>query len=95
MFQNQNKKMTTEAQKKHDELRQKAIDIATSHYLFCKKQIYEEIPQFLKKDEFQTNHVCANIFDFRGVILEEAIHQGYISYDEHDSSKMLGASLTI
>lgn len=95
MFQNQNKQMTAEAQKKHEALRQKAIDIATSHYLFCKKQIYKEIPEFLKKDEFQINHACANIFDFRGAILEEAIHQGYISYDEHDDSKMLGALLTI
>ena len=85
------------AKEKHDrnELRRKAADIATRHYLFCREQIYKEIPDFLKEDVFQIDHACANIFAMRGAVLEEAIKQGYLSFDKDNDKQMLGAYLVI
>ena len=88
-------KMSKEEQEKHDTLRGRAKDIATLHYLFCREQIYNEIPEFLKEDEFQIDHACANIFSMRGAVLEEAIRQGYLTFDKSDDKQMLGAYLII
>ena len=87
--------MPKEVRQQFEALRYQARDIATQHYLFCREQIYKEIPEFLKDDEFQIDHACANIFALRGAVLEEAIRQGYLSYDEKDERRMLGAFLVI
>jgi len=89
------KKMPDEIKKHFDSLRRKATDIATQHYLFCREQIYKEIPEFLKEDEFQIDHACANIFAMRGAVLEEAIKQGYLTFDKDNDKQMLGAYLVI
>ena len=87
--------MPKETRKKFDILRHKARDIVAEHYIFCRKQIYKEIPKFLKDNEFQIDHACANIMNLRGAVLEEAIKQGYLSYDESDDRRMLGAYLSL
>ena len=89
------KKMPDEIKKHFESLRRKAADIATRHYLFCREQIYKEIPDFLKEDVFQIDHACANIFAMRGAVLEEAIKQGYLSFDKDNDKQMLGAYLVI
>ena len=89
------KEMPKDAGKRFEELRHKARDIAAKHYLFCREQIYKEIPEFLKNDEFQIDHACANIFAMRGAVLEEAIKQGYLSFDENKDNRALGAYLII
>ena len=89
------KKMPKEARDCFDELRYKARDIAAKHYLFCREQIYKEIPDFLKDDEFQIDHACANIFAMRGAVLEEAIKQGYLLFDKNRDNRALGAYLII
>ena len=89
------KKMLTEAQEQLNALRDKARDIATQHYLFCREQIYNEIPEFLKEDEFQINHACANMFTMRGAVLEEAIRQGYLLLNKENDKQMLGAYLVV
>ena len=76
-------------------LRSVATKIAMRHYLFCREQIHKEIPTFLKDDEYQIDHACANIFNLRGAILEEALRQGYIFYADNDERKMLGTFLKI
>ena len=87
--------MPQDVRQEFEELRCKATEIATRHYLFCREQIYKEIPDFLKEDEFQIDHACANIFTMRGAILEEAIKQGYLSFDKDNGKQMLGAYLVI
>ena len=89
------KEMPKDAGKRFEEFRYKARDIATKHYLFCREQIYKEIPDFLKDDEFQIDHACANIFAMRGAVLEEAIKQGYLSFDKNKDNRALGAYLII
>ncbi len=88
-------KMPNEVKERFESLRRKATDIATRHYLFCREQIYKEIPDFLKEDEFQIDHACANIFSMRGAVLEEAIRQGYLTFDKDNEKQMLGAYLVI
>jgi len=88
-------KMPKEIREQFEALRHKATEIATRHYLFCREQIYKEIPDFLKEDEFQIDHACANIFSMRGAVLEEAIKQGYLSFDKDNDKQMLGAYLII
>ncbi len=83
-----------ESKPHYDALRRKVLDIANAHYLFCREQIYQEIPEFLKDDTYQVDHACANIFTMRGAVLEEAIKQGYLS-TENAKNKMLGAYLVI
>lgn len=85
------KKMPDEIKKHFESLRRKATDIATRHYLFCREQIYKEIPDFLKEDVFQIDHACANIFAMRGAVLEEAIKQGNLTFDKDNDKQMLGA----
>ena len=89
------KKMPNEIKTHFSSLRRKATDIATQHYLFCCEQIYKEIPEFLKEDEFQIDHACANIFTIRGAVLEEAIKQGFLTFDKDNDKQMLGAYLVI
>ncbi len=95
MRKEKSRKMPGEIWEHFESLRRKAIDIATRHYLFCREQIYKEIPAFLKEDEFQIEHACANIFAIRGAVLEEAIKQGYLTFDKDNDKQMLGAYLVI
>ena len=95
MRKNKSRKMPKEAREQFESLRCKATEIATRHYLFCREQIYKEIPEFLKEDEFQIDHACANIFSMRGAVLEEAIKQRYLSFDEDRDKQVLGAYLII
>ena len=95
MYRDKSRKMPQDVRQEFEELRCKATEIATRHYLFCREQIYKEIPNFLKGDEFQIDHACANIFAIRGAILEEAIKQGYLSFDKSNEKQMLGAYLII
>ena len=95
MRKNKSSKMPKETREQFEALRHKATEIATRHYLFCRDQIYKEIPDFLKEDEFQIDHACANIFSMRGAVLEEAIKQGYLSFDKDNDKQMLGAYLII
>ena len=95
MFKSKNKDMPQKELAELESLRSVATNIAMRHYLFCREQIHKEIPIFLKEDEYQIDHACANIFGLRGAILEEALRQGYISYEENDERKMLGTFLRI
>ena len=87
--------MPKEEQERYEALRKKAQEIAAKHYLFCRELILKEIPEFLKDDDYQIEHACANIFGMRGAILEEAIKQGYLSFDKNNEKQMLGAYLVI
>jgi len=89
------KKMPKDIGEHFETLRYKACDVATKHYLFCREQIYKEIPDFLKEDKFQIDHACANIFTMRGAVLEEAIRQGYLTFDKNVDNRALGAYLII
>ena len=95
MRRERSRRMPKEAREQFETLRYKARDIAAEHYLFCRELIYKEIPDFLKEDEFQIDHACANIFDMRGAVLEEAVKQGYLTLDSGNDQKTLGAYLVI
>ena len=88
-------KMKKEEKAEYDALCKTAVEISTRHYLFCREQIFAEIPEFLRDDVFQIEHACGNIFDIRGAVLEEALRTGYISYDENADNRGLGAYLRI
>ena len=95
MFKSKKKPMPPEVLAELKDLRGIATKIAMRHYRFCREQIYKEIPDFLKDDEYQIDHACANVFEMRGAVLEEALRQGYISYEKNDERKMLGTFLII
>lgn len=83
MYREKSRKMPQDVYQEFEALRCKATEIAKRHYLYCSEQIYKEIPEFLNEDEFQIDHACANIFAIRGAILEEAIKEGYLSFDKN------------
>jgi hypothetical protein len=95
MRKKKSRKMPGDIMRHFEALRHKAVEIATCHYLFCREQIYKEVPDFLKGDEFQIAHACVNIFSMRGAVLEEAIKQGYLSFDNDSDKRMLGAYLML
>lgn len=95
MFKSKMKSRSTEREKEYIRLFDLAKDIGFKHYKFCRDVIYSEIPEFLKNDFYQINHACANIYEMRGAVLEEAIRTGYISYADNDERRMLGAYLII
>ena len=88
-------KMTAEQSERHDRIYWEAYNIAMEHYKFCRELIYREIPDFFKDNQYQIYHACANLFSMRGAVLEGALEKGYISYDDNDERKMLGAYLII
>ena len=89
------KELPAEVADKVAQLCEKAKEIAERHYLYCREQICKEIPAFLKDDVYQIEQSCNAIFDMRGGVLEETIHQGYLSYDEEKDNRMLGVYLNI
>lgn len=89
------KPKTAEQELEYAKLYDKAVTIGYNHYMFCRKIICAEIPDFFKKEHYQIDHACANMIEIRGAVLEEALHTGYISYAESDPRNMLGAYLSI
>ncbi len=74
----------------------KAMELVDRHYQFCLKQILAEIPEFLKENKHQLNHVVQSFMtNLRGAVLEEAIRQGYLTYDEEKDNRMLGVYLYV
>lgn len=74
----------------------KAMELVDRHYQFCLKQILAEIPEFLKENKHQLNHVVQSFMTkLRGAVLEEAIRQGYLTYDEEKDNRMLGVYLYV
>ena len=55
-----------------------------------------EIPEFLKENKHLINHVLKSfLYKIRGAVLEEAIRQGYLTYDEEKDNRMLGVYLYV
>lgn len=95
LYKDRRGEMPEDVREQLDSLHERAKQIATQHYLFCREQIYKEIPAFLREDDYQIDNACANIFMLRGAVLEEAIRRGYLSYDEKGPKRMLGAGLIV
>ena len=95
MRKQKNAKMPKEIKAQLMALHRKAGEIYSRHYLYCQEQIYNEIPTFLKEDTIQIATACSLISAVRGAILDEAVKQGYLTYDEHNHNRMLGAFLTL
>lgn len=49
---------------------------------------YNEIPTFLKEDTIQIATACSLISAVRGAILDEAVRQGYLTYNDHNHDRM-------
>ena len=74
----------------------KAVEVVDRHYQYCLKQILAEIPEFLKENKHQLNHIVSSFLStIRGAVLEEAIRQGYLTYDEAKDNRMLGVYLYV
>ncbi len=95
MFESKMKARTEVQEREYRRLMRVAHDVALRHYRFCRELVYHEIPDFLKEDEYQIGFACANVYQMRGAVLEEALRIGYISYDENEPRRMLGAGLVL
>jgi len=74
----------------------KAVEVVDRHYQYCLQQILAEIPEFLKENKHQLNHIVSSFLSkIRGAVLEEAICQGYLIYDEKKDNRMLGVYLYV
>lgn len=74
----------------------KVTDAMGRHYEFCREQVLAEVPEFLKENSHLINHVIASfLYKVRGAVLEEAIRQGYLTYEEEKDNRMLGVYLYV
>lgn len=89
------KARSEEQENGYQKLFDEAVRIGYEHYLFCRGVICSEIPDFFKEDRYQIDHACANIYEMRGAVLEEALENGYIYYNEDEERRMLGAYLAM
>ncbi|GHU37609.1 hypothetical protein FACS1894105_10060 [Clostridia bacterium] len=90
----------TEAQKVEiGEMMKPAIDLLDSHYMVCREAVTNEVPVFLREDEYQIGHAIANLMFPRGSVFKEALDSGWLYYDKSDTKsakrRMLGACLEI
>jgi hypothetical protein len=91
--------MTDEQKDEYQEITAPAIDLLDSHYMVCRESVTQEIPVFLRDDEYQIGSIIANLMSPREFVFKEAMDMGWLTYDaaDPDSAKqrMLGACMVI
>ena len=90
-----NEFISTEEQDKAEELSDDIRALLLKQKAFSTEQILNEIPEFLKNDTKQIEFACSTITPFQGAIIEEALKQGYLHYDENEPKRILGAYLEL
>ena len=90
-----NEFISTEEQDKVGELSDDIRALLLKQKDFSTEQILNEIPEFLKNDTKQIEDACNRITPYEGVIIEEALKQGYLHYDENEPKGNLGAYLEL
>ena len=86
---------STEEQDKVGELSDDIRALLLKQKDFSTEQILNEIPDFLKNDTKQIEFACNTVTPFQGAIIEEALKQGYLHYDENEPKRILGAYLIL
>ena len=90
-----NEFISTEDLDKGGELSDDIRALLLKQKAFSTEQILNEIPEFLKNDTKQIEDACNRITPYEGVIIEEALKQGYLHYDENEPKGNLGAYLEL
>ena len=90
-----NEFISTEEQDKAEELSDDIRALLLKQKAFSTEQILNEIPEFLKNDTKQIEFACNTVTPFQGAIIEEALKQGYLHYDEKEPKRILGAYLEL
>ncbi len=92
-------KLTEEQKAEFFKLSKPAIDLLDSLYMVCREAVTQEVPVFLRDDEYQIGHTIANLMFPRESVFKEAIDSGWLTYDKTDpesaKKRMLGAYLVI
>lgn len=86
---------STEERDKVKELYNDILNLLLKQKAFSTEQILNEIPEFLKNDTKQIEFACNTVTPFQGAIIEEALKQGYLHYDENEPKRILGAYLDL
>jgi hypothetical protein len=91
--------LTEEQKAEYQRLTKPAIELLDSLYLVCREAVTNEVPVFLREDEYQIGHAIANLMFPRGSVFQAALDSGWLSYDiadpESAKRRMLGAYLVI
>ena len=87
--------MPPEVQAELDKRLHRAKALMIRHWEYCREQIVEDMPEFLKKDTHQLEFVSTIVADAKEAVFEQAIKTGYFTYDEGDEDRALGALLII
>ena len=89
------KLFSTEERDKGKELYNDILNLLLKQKAFSTEQILNEIPEFLKNDSKLIEFACNTVTPFQGAIIEEALKQGYLHYDENEPKRILGAYLEL
>lgn len=72
-----------------------AIEIVKPSYMFCKGLITAEISESIMNRNHQIGKVALMIYSLRGIVISEALKQGYLRYDPNEEGRMLGTYMTL
>ena len=84
-----------EQRSKYLEMAVRLNALASRHYQFCADVVRNEVPEFLREDEYIIDFACQTVCTVRGAVIEEALRKGYIKYEEGGDHRMLGAFLIL
>ena len=94
-FRNKATVFSEEQRNKYLEMQKRLNTLASRHYSFCAEVVRSEVPEFLRNDEYIIDFACQTVCTLRGAVIEEALHRGYINYEEGGDHRMLGVFLTL
>lgn len=88
-------KRTPEEAAEAEKTLKEAAAIVKPSYMFCKGLITADVPEYIMNRSNQIEKAALMIYSLRGIVLSEALKQGYIRYDPNEEGRMLGAYMTL
>jgi RNA polymerase sigma factor (sigma-70 family) len=92
-------RLTSEQKAEFEKLSAPAVKLLDSYYNVCHDAVKNEVPSFLKDDEYQIRHAIVNLMSARETVFLEAVNTGWLAYDKADPEsakrRMLGTFLII
>ncbi len=73
-------KLTEEQMCEYEKLCRVALELIGKHYAFCRGQVLQEMPAFLKEDSYAIAYACTLAFVTRDAVFSHALYTGYLTY---------------
>lgn len=74
-----------------ERLIKETADIVKPSYSYCKEMITKDVPEYIMNRSHQIESAALMIYSLRGLVVSEAMKQGYIKYEPDSLKTVLGA----